>query len=468
MLSGKLVRSSIILIPLLLYAYKLKSAPAAGFASFQGPGPESKAIPGMMIETRNPGLQGTFLLEGKSRPVSLRLQTGALEIMGGSRFRPGPPSGFYISPDGRSYLPGLPDESRVSLGFLGFAMDSDNRHHLGMGAIESESGPGLLYYFQDVALFYHPESNHGFLSGTHFWDNPLLQQKLYASIYRDTSGIGGFGSYRIAHRNSIPWMASFTAGRYPARDVNPETEEAFPGRKGKSGYSTLQFHHKWMELHAAGEDRGMDQFRFLRIRLISPPAAGLRWIFQSQALRTYRYNNDQGFEYFRSTGAGIRIGQRSMDLNQAFSLDPEFWAQASLNAGSALSGEISFVYQKGYFYLEARYLHSPWPVAIAEQNGARNSSIRFYRDLRQMLSLEAQSRNLYARYTYSEYSSAGGALLKNHFLTLQGRWCLQSCNEMAPGARKTSRKRSLNSKLLDQMKDESNQTGYDVDYHNRK
>lgn|GEM_PF-1797577 len=449
------------------------------FGTFQGSGPGASAIPALALSAGSPynGIigptgtaQSSLILEGAPRPASVQWKISRVQLMAGTRFRPGPTTGFYINPEGRSHLTGLQDRSRVHLAFLGFALPGNSRSHLGIGAIESVSGPGLLYYSRNASLFFHPGSSRGFASIHRRWSGPGLQQQLYGNLYRDDSGTGGYGSYRLAGRGTFPWKAILKVGRFPSRDLNPQSKKPFPDRKGRSGFGFVEFFQTWMELSAAGEDRGMNQYRFIQYRLLGPNLKGIRPLIQGETLRTFRYKSDRAFHYYRSAGIGIRIGQRPLDLEEDFSLDPRFWMQIVASASQERArAEIDFSYKKGDFYFQAGYHISQWPVSARHHDAIRRPAVRFHRGLKQQFRFEMGSRNVYASYIYSERLSPGEETLDSHFLRLEASWCLQECSSAGPQTQNDALPESdLNPEFLDQMQNKSHQARYNVDYHNGK
>lgn len=453
MLSGRDLRSSIILIPLvLLGSNNLSAKPVIKALGTLSSGATNKVRSGLNIRSRSVQL----ILDPNQYPASGRIDSPWLKFMAGLRYRPGPPSAFFLEPEGISYISDIPHRTSRPLAFLSFPVLSGGTGSVGLGAISGEPGPGLLLHTENSVLFWHPGSSLGFGALNLALSDKSVSQRLYASLYRDASGTGGYGSYRIGGQLHTQFQLLIQGFRYPSRDLDPESKEPFFHRKGRSGAGSVQLHLPNLELIAAGEDVGLDQYRLGRIRIISPQWMGLHALFQGQTLRTYRYNSDQGYRYYRSAGLGLRLGHRHLSGEDRYSLDPVYWAQIVFSSDSeSLAGEISFVYRQGQFYLETgfRMSHDAAPVVAWEQQWMQNPAIRFRQLLKQSFRMELGSRNFYLRYSYSEMKGRGEmAAFNSHFLKLQGTWCLQNCRQ-APQA-----KENLHSEFLNQMKDKSYQS----------
>ncbi|MBU43468.1 MAG: hypothetical protein CMN76_09635 [Spirochaetaceae bacterium] len=431
MLSGKSLRSSIILIPVLvLLPDSVSGRPeisALGAASRTGP-----------IHSRQSSSAGLFVRWKKARlaldksdhPLSLELQRKPWTIQAGTRFRPGPSSGFYVDSPGLSYLYGIPDRTSRPMGFLSLRPQSPGfPMAMGLGAVEGLSGAGLLLSAPMVTGFYHPGSRQGFLSWAGKLSSGNRQQSFRGSIYRDNAS-GGFGRYRMYNSAGVPFLLQVQGARDPQDDINPETQDPYPGRKGRSGAGLITLNLSFLELTAAGQDRGRDQYRLGRFRLLGTVYKDLQLVAHGQTLRTGRYGSDAGYRYFRNAGAGIRWGHASINPQDSLSLRPRLVVQGILYSdGDSVAGEISVDYKKGPFRFFVGYMaaHKKSPVSVFQRREVRSNALAFYPDVDHLIKFRLSSRNFHARVFYSESrpGTAGGKSDKFFRFSIQGRWRLQ-------------------------------------------
>ncbi|MCB1139559.1 MAG: hypothetical protein KDK23_12415 [Leptospiraceae bacterium] len=492
MLSGKLARSSIILI--LLGASLEARNPSTyifGNAERKGPykqGAEASGGLGLLWFFHKQSDDRLHLMaENRPRPLSLGLQYGPVKMQGGTRFRPGPFTGFFVKPGGISYLPNLPDRSYRPLAFLLFdanlkswkgsasglssfsppasehsgqslrfqkkATDqsdqsakaasagqrsndkNENELFLGSGCLLHLQAAGLaLEWSRKLALFYLPQQGMGYLSWNLRKENGGPSVETAGSVYSDDRGTAGFGNFKLRFQR-WPSLFRLEATRYASRDIDPVTKRPFPGRKGKSGMGNVAFFLPWLEVSAAGEDREQSQYRIVRFRLASPPWHGLRLLLHGSRTRRRIYGSSDGYRFRKNAGLGILLGSLLPGAHRR-SLEHHFRAMLLIRPyrsprGTALAGQMNVSYTRGPYWLEAGYLLARRDsFSVFDGNSRMDPSLTIYPDAEQIVRIRAGTGNVFFSLLYLETLSREvdrHSHRPSRFFSfrLQGRWKLK-------------------------------------------
>lgn len=444
MMSRKLVRSSIILI-LMAQPLSSESWSIHLLGKLQKSGPDHRRQPsegtgGLDLEyyapsTPEPGFR--ILLEKGRHPLSARMQWPYLHLSGGSRFRPGPPTGFYVKEEGRSYLRNLPDRSHRPMAFLSIPVltapsgksqpgekntpsspaGTTRRNEIqkgeqiqrrsipllqiGGGHVAGSPHSGfLLGWKENLTLFYIPGNQTGYFSWSLRREDGEGKQSTYGSVYSDDRGRAGFARFSFS---SEDYHLQLDGSRKARRDLNPLNSRPYPGRKGKSGRGSIRLLLPFAEITTAGEDRGRDQYRLIRARALPPLQGKLRFLFHARAARHRIYGSDAGTRHFRSYGLGLTYGKR-LEQEQR-SLSPDFRAMLLLQSnGASLSAELSAGYYRGGFWLQAGYrrAHAEDPFTSFSGHTDRDPAVSLYRNLWQVFRIRAGTEQMYLGLIYME------------------------------------------------------------------
>ena len=360
--------------------------------------------------------------EKKNGRVSAKIRWRHWQLLAGSRFQPGPGTRYNV--DLFSKLPGLPSRSERNTGFLLWPMKNDGSSiwpvALGIGEfLAGLSGPGLALVDPQNrwALFWHP-SHTGYatmqLGNERFHGVALIEH-----LDGHTQGYGSFG-----YRSQGNFSLKLEGSRSFTNDVNRKTDTYFPNRKGKSGEAWLSMDLPLLGLLAAGEDRGLQQYRILESRLTWMHWLQLDWLLQATAYRWRTYGSDADSRYFRCVGLGAQAGLWHTEPNQ---LRPQFQARLVITGARkprpSLGAEASLEFRKGSYSMELGFkqAHRDWAFAHFTSPDRFGPARRIYEAPDQLLSVEAGSANVRLQLYFIR--SQDNASSQTYF-QIQGRWKL--------------------------------------------